>query len=154
MCSFINICTKVQIICLGFKSSVKLISVNTFYMGQCYLIKANKHEFSPSFGTTTALMMNLLKNDSVALLFIIPSARKSEKAAVIDEWNYPVKQYELCNDNFLKLVFNREVLVRKSTEGSPCTDREAETYYQVHLYHITIVNIVIQALKHSCLVHC
>ena len=57
--------------------------------------------------------------------------RNIEVGAVIDSWNYPVKYFELRQRNFLKLIFNKEIYVRQSTEGSPCTDLEEETYYQV-----------------------
>ena len=91
---------------------------------------ADKHESMPSWGPTTALMLNLVKNSS-ANLYIIPNARNIEVGAVVDSWNYPIKKFELHRNNFLRLVFNKEIHVRQSTEGSPCTELEEETYYQV-----------------------
>ena len=69
-------------------------------------------------GTNTALMLNLPRNSSaLLLLYIIPSERDVEKAAVINVWNYPVKYYELHHDNFLQLIFTKEIHVRKSTQA-------------------------------------
>ena len=95
---------------------------------------AKKHETSPSMGTNTALMLNLPRNSSVVLLlYIIPSVRNVEKAAVINVWNYPVKYYELRHDNFLQLIFTKEIHVRKSTQGSLCTNFEEHeaAFYKV-----------------------
>ena len=93
---------------------------------------ANKHEKVPSF-SGTKLLMNLVRNNSVALLYIIPKSRKSEKSAVIDRWNYPVKKFELRNDDFLKLTFSKEIHSRQSSEGSPCSQLDEEFYYEVEL---------------------
>ena len=92
---------------------------------------ANKHEANPSMETTTGIMLNLVQNLSVALLYIIPSAKNIEKAAVTNRWNYPIKLYELRKNNFLKLVFNKEFHIRQSTKGSRCKDMEEESFYQV-----------------------
>ena len=93
---------------------------------------ANKHETAPSMGKETVLLLNLIKNDSVAMLSILPSARNIEKGAVIDWWNHPIKSFELRNENYLGLIFNKEIHVRQSTKGSPCSDLLEETYYQVY----------------------
>ena len=92
---------------------------------------ANKHESVPSWGPSTALILDLIKNHSTAKLYIIPSTRNIEVGAVVDTWNYPVKYFDLHRNTFLKLIFNKETHVRKSTDGSPCTDLEEETYHQV-----------------------
>ena len=94
---------------------------------------ANKHETNPTSGTGTSLIMNLIRNDSAVWLFIIPSAGNSEKSAVVDKWNYPVNRFGLHNDDFHKLIFNKEFHVRESTDGSPCTDLDEESYYEVQL---------------------
>ena len=93
---------------------------------------ANKHEKFPSF-TGTRLLMNLVRNNSVALLFIIPKSRKSKNSAVIDRWNYPVKKFELRNDNFLRLTLSKEIHSRQSSKGSPCSELDEEFYYEVEL---------------------
>ena len=90
---------------------------------------ANKDNISPTYGTLTALMMDFVKNDSVAL-YIIPSAGKSEKSAAVDRFNYPVKRFELHNYDYLSLEFNKELHGRQSTEGSPCSNLGEETYYE------------------------
>ena len=85
-------------------------------------------------GTNTALMLNLPRKSSAALLlYIIPSERNIEKAAVINLWNYPVKYYELHHDDFLQLIFTKEIHVKKSTQGSLCTDFEEHeaAFYKV-----------------------
>ena len=94
--------------------------------------------------------MNLVTNDGPAWLYIIPRAAKSEKAAVIDRWNYPVNRYELHNDTFLKLTFNKELHVRQSTEGSQCTDLDEESYYEVQLN----ISNMIHAFSSPCFLQC
>ena len=126
-------------ICVGFNSSARLISVNTLFEGQCYHIMANKHESSPSSGTFTALMINLVRNHSVAWLYIIPSAQKSEISAALNRWNYPVRHFELHTGDFIKLTFNKEIHARQSSEGSTCTDLEEETYYKVWLNSFNLI---------------
>ena len=81
----------------------------------------------------TALTMNMIRNDSVAWVYIIPSPEKSEKSAIVERWNYPVENFELRPYDFLRLTINKEFHVRKSTKGSPCTDLGEETYYEVPL---------------------
>ena len=90
---------------------------------------ANKHEKLSIYDTS--FMMNLVGNDSVANLYVIPSTENSEHSAAVDRWNYPVKHFELYNHGFLKLTLNKEHHMRKSTEGSPCTALDEETYYRV-----------------------
>ena len=116
---------------LGFNSSARFTRVNTLYWGQCYLVVANKLETSPSFGTGTALMMNLIREAAVAWLYLLPNAGKSENAAVVDKWNYPLEHFELKTDDFLKLTINKELHMRQSSEASPCTDLNEETFYEV-----------------------
>ena len=92
---------------------------------------ANKHQNLSKSGT--GLMMNMVRNDSVSNLYIMPSAEKSEKSVVVNLPNYPLKHFELRNDDFLKLVLNKEIHARRSTEGSPCTDLDEVNYYEVML---------------------
>ena len=92
---------------------------------------ANKHESMPSWGPTTGLMLDLVKNHSTANLYILPRTKNVEVGAIVDRWNYPVKYFELHQSTFLKLILNKEIHVRQSTEGSPCTDLEEGNYYQV-----------------------
>ena len=101
---------------------------------------ANKHE-KISSNTGASLFMNLVRNNSVALLFIIPKLRKSENSAVIDRWNYPVKKFELQNDEFLKLTFKKEIHSTKSSEDSPCSELDEEFYYEVDLSSSYINNM-------------
>ena len=118
---------------------------------------ASKHEANPSMETTTGIMLNLFQNVSVALLYIIPSARNIEKAAVTNRWNYPIKFYELRINNFLKLVVNKEFHVRKSTKGSKCEDMEEDKFYQVELNIVACCSLqtITQAfIPFIVLVHC
>ena len=92
---------------------------------------ANKNETLSNPGT--GLMMSLLRNDSVANLYLIPSSENSQISAVVDNWNYPVKPFELRNNGFLKLVLNKELHLRKSTKSSPCTDKPDDNFYKVIL---------------------
>ena len=91
---------------------------------------ANKHE-EKSDKRGTGLLLKLVKNDSVAKLFILPRKDHIINAAVIDSWNYPVKPYEIRNKDFRKLKFNKEIHVRRSTKGSPCSDLPEEETYKV-----------------------
>ena len=109
-----------------------LAHVNTLYWGQCYLIRAYKTENSPN-STSTALNINLSKNESVALMYILPNVANSEISAAIALWNQPVKPIELSNGNFVQLTFRKEIYVQHSTEGFPCTESEEEVYYKVKL---------------------
>ena len=109
-----------------------LAHVNTLYWGQCYLIRAFKSENSPN-STSTALNINLSKNESVALMYILPNVANSEISAAIALWNQPVKPIELSNGNFVQLTFRKEIYVQHSTEGFPCTESEEEVYYKVKL---------------------
>ena len=88
----------------------------------------------PEYGTFATLMtMNLASIDSAAWLYIIPSARKSEKAAAIDEYNYPVQRFALQNFDYLGLSFRKEIREKLSTEGFPCSEMDEEIYYEVRL---------------------
>ena len=109
-----------------------LAHVHTLYWGQCYLIRAYKTENSPN-STSTALNINLSKNESVALMYILPNVVNSEISAAIALWNQPVKPIELSNGNFVQLTFRKEIYVQHSTEGFPCTESEEEVYYKVKL---------------------
>ena len=79
----------------------------------------------------SALMLNLLGNDSVANLYIIPSTEKSEVSAIVDRWNKPIDPIDVRNNNFLKLIMEKEIHVKKSTVAYPCTDLEEEHYAKV-----------------------
>ena len=118
---------------VGFDASARVIGVNTIYLGQCYLIMADKNE-QLSYKWGTGIMINLASDDSVARLYVMPSTQKSEKSAIVDRWNYPIKHLELHNDQFLKLTLTKEIHVRKSTIGSPCTDLHEENYYKVRFF--------------------
>ena len=92
-----------------------------------------KHEKYTGKNTlkNSALMLNLLGNDSVANLYIIPSTEKSEVSAIVDRWNKPIDPIDMRNNNFLKLIMEKEIHVKKSTVGYPCTDLEEEYYAKV-----------------------
>ena len=94
---------------------------------------ANKLEHMPQFDAHTGLLMNLVGNDSEAYLFLIPSVGKSEKAAAIAKYNYPVERFTLRNDNYLGLTISKEMHVKQSTEGFPCSEEDEEIYYEVRL---------------------
>ena len=81
--------------------------------------------------SATGILMRLFKNDSVANLYIIPSAENSEVSAVVDRWNHPIVPIEIRNNNFLKLIMVKELHVKKSTAGFPCTDMQEEVYAKV-----------------------
>ena len=123
---------------IGYNASVRFITINTLYYGQCYLLMANKHEHLPQYGTLTGIMMNLIGNDSEAWLWILPNAGKSEKSATVNRWNYPIKHFELRNHDFLKLTFSKEIHSRQSTEGFPCSKTDEEIFYEVRLDEFNI----------------
>ena len=102
-------------------------------MGQCYLINVTKHELYTGKNTkkNTALMINLLANDSAANLYVMPSAEKSEVMAIVDRWNYPIDPLQIRNNNFLKFILEKEIHVKKSTEGFQCSDLPEQNYYKV-----------------------
>ena len=77
--------------------------------------------------------MNLAKNDSKTYLYLLPNIENSEKCSILDNWNYPVKPFELRNYGFLKLTLSKEFHIRKSTDGSPCTDLSEDTFYKVRI---------------------
>ena len=99
---------------------------------------ANKNEHMPKYGDLTGLLMNLVGNDSMAWLYIIPSVVKIEKAAAINRWIYPVRRFRLRNYDYLGLSFIKEVHVRQSTEGFPCSETDEEIYYEVRLDKFTL----------------
>ena len=112
---------------------MRLIPVNTIFLGQCYLVNRTEHEVYSGKNTlkTSALMMNLLRNDSIINLYIIPSTEKSEVSAVVDRWNQPIDPIEIRSNNFLKLILEKEIHVKKSTVGYLCTDLQEENYAKV-----------------------
>ena len=78
-------------------------------------------------------MINLLANDSAANLYVMPSAEKSEVMAIVDRWNYPIDPLQIRNNNFLKFILEKEIHVKKSTEGFQCSDLPEQNYYKVRL---------------------
>ena len=119
---------------LGFNSSAKLVRINTLYYGQCYLIKRIKHENNPTMGSDTALILNLLRNNSAVWLYLLANEEKSENSAVVGIWHYPVDPFELHNDEFLRLTISKEFHVKRSTQADPCTRLEEATYYEVKFH--------------------
>ena len=75
--------------------------------------------------------MDLVKNDGFAWLYIIPSVGKTEKAAAIERWNYPVRRFELRNYDYKGFSISKEIHVKQSTKGFPCSQMDEETYYEV-----------------------
>ena len=117
----------------GFNTSMKAMSINTIFLGQCYLVQAIKHN-RYSYDTADAglgLLMNLVGNDSVADFFVIPSYENSEVSAIVDRWTHPINPIEIRNYNFLKLIMVKERHVKKSTIGFPCTDLPEQNYTKV-----------------------
>ena len=113
----------------GSEASVRLIPVNTIFLGQCYLIQAIKKD---KLGLkVTGLLMNLFGNESVANLYVLPSTEKSEVSAIVDRWNHPIDPIEIRNHNFLKLIMEKVTHVKKSTVGFLCTDLPEENYAKV-----------------------
>ena len=92
---------------------------------------AEKNESHPSHGALTGLIMNFESNESAAWLYIIPTTRNSEKSATLNRWNYPVSRFTLHNFEFLDLAIRKEINVRQSTLGFPCSEIGEEHYYQV-----------------------
>ena len=96
---------------------------------------ANKYEQMKHYGDITGLMMNLVGKDSAAWLYILPSVGKSEKAATIDQFNYPVRRFALKNYVYLGLTFIKVISVKQSTEGFPCSEEDEEIFYEVRFKH-------------------
>ena len=119
---------------LGFNSSAKLVRINTMYYGQCHLIKRIIHENNPTMGSDTALMLNLLRNNSAVWLYLLPNEGKSENSAVVGQWHYPVDPFELQNDEFLRLTISKEFHVKRSKQADPCSRLEEATYYEVKFH--------------------
>ena len=106
-----------------------MIPINTIFLGQCYLIQAVKKDKLPY--EQTGLLINLFENDSVTNLYIMPSTEKSEVSAIVDRWNHPIDPIEIRNNNFLKLIMEKEFHVKKSSVGFLCTDLPEENYSKV-----------------------
>ena len=85
------------------------------------------------YGAFTGIMMNLLGNNSVALLQILPRDGNSEISAIIDRRNYPINIFRLQKYDFLRLTLSREIHSRQSTEGSPCSKEDETIFYEVRL---------------------
>ena len=100
------------------------------YWGQCYLIESIKHENTPTMGSFSGLILNLMRNNSVVWLYMLPTEGKSENSAAVGEWHYPVDPFELQNDEYLRLTISKEFHVRRSTQASPCTHLDEATYYE------------------------
>ena len=119
---------------LGFNSSAKLVRINTMYYGQCYLIKRIQNENNPTMGSGTALILNLLRNNSAVWLYLLPNEGKSENSAVVGIWHHPVDPLELRNDEFLRITISKALHVKRSTQADPCTRLEEATYYEVKFH--------------------
>ena len=115
------------------------------------MILANKNELLSKPTSTSGLLINLVNNDAVANLYIIPSTANSEKSAVTNHWNYPVKPLEVFNNGFLRVALTKELHVRKSTLGSTCTELLEDSYYKVILGISEIIHNYIQTLSYSLL---
>ena len=134
----------------GFYANARAVSVNTLFYGRCYLILAIKNETKANV-KGTSLLINLPK-DSVANLYIIPRTENIELSAVIDVWNYPVKHFQLHNNEIVRLTFKKEFHVRKPTKSSPCTDDHEETFYKAGLNSSKMKSILMFLLHFSALV--
>ena len=97
---------------------------------------AAKHEHLPKYGDLTGMIMNLLGNDSVAVLQILPRKGKSEMSAIVNRWNYPIKRFILRKSDFLKLTFRREIHSRQSSEGFPCSEEDEAIFYEVGCFNM------------------
>ena len=81
-------------------------------------------------GSYSGLILNLMRNNSVVWLYILPNEGKSENSAAVGKWHYPVDPFELRNDEFLQLTISKEFHVRRPTQASPCTHLDEATYYE------------------------
>ena len=64
-------------------------------------------------------------------MYIIPGIENSVNSAVMQEWHYPVKVYDIHVGLYMKFILTKEIHHRKSTKSDPCSDLHEATFYQV-----------------------
>ena len=106
-------------------------SVNTVYVGKCFLISPGISEYQQQEKMLKPpnIAISLPTDDSRVQVYIIRD--DSENALILDYWHYPIKPLELKNNMFMGLSLTKEYHIRIPREDSPCNKIPEKSYYKV-----------------------
>ena len=125
----------------------RVYSVNTVYVGKCFLISPGISEYQQQEKMLKPpnIAISLPTDDSRVQAYIIRD--DSENALILDYWHYPIKPLELKNNMFMGLSLTKEYHIRIPREDSPCNKIPEKSYYKVscpkcYFIHHNIINSI------------